>query len=187
MMTASAWAYDLRGITPLAKLLAIAIANDFREEGAQDVSLDYLLRFTDAELAAINDAFWELRQIGVTCELDDDSVIVDLPLPPRSGPILSGPQPKLWIYVVVTPAATKVGITRDLEQRFRSLQWGIPERLRLEWSASGPRGPICMIETAVHDFLSDHQISGEWFNVSPRTAIEAIKAQFAKHGMQAPK
>lgn len=44
-----------------------------------------------------------------------------------------------------------------------------------------------MIETDVHYVLSADQISGEWFNISSKAAIEAIRTQFEKHGLPIPK
>lgn len=184
---AAAWAWRLEGLSPLAKLLAIGIANTFHDSGTQPMSLDRLLKFTGADPVDIDLAFEELGRFGVEYSFDGDFVKVDLPLPTLGRVDPPTLQPAHWIYVVSSPAAIKVGISRDAQQRFRTLQWTIPQPLRLEWTASGPRGLISMVETEVHTLLLGNRINGEWFYVSSRTAIDAIRIQLARHGLPAPK
>lgn len=187
MISASAWAYRLEGLTPLAKLLAISIANTFREDGTQAMPLSAIERFTGVGVAEIGPAFEELARFGVEYEFVGDFVQIDLPLPRCDRNALPAPQPTHWIYVVSSPNAVKVGISRDVQLRFSTLQFSIPLSLRLEWTASGPRGPIGVIEAEVHELLSTHRVHGEWFRVSARTAVDCIRTQFAKHGLTDPK
>src|SRR5918911_4458294 len=69
---------------------------------------------------------------------------------------------------------TKIGISRNMKARMRSLQTGCAEELRAGVSL------ICThaadFERRVHQRLAAFRLKGEWFAVSPAVADAAIDA-----------
>lgn len=85
--------------------------------------------------------------------------------------------------VVTSAAATKVGISRNKVVRLQNLQSWVPEKLTLVWSAQGPQQTIRRVEAAVHADLAPARLFGEWFSITPETAVTAVKKQMEAHGL----
>ncbi len=67
---------------------------------------------------------------------------------------------------------TKIGITVTDRSRMKSLQTGNPRPLTPGMIL--PCKHARNIERRVHELLAPYRLSGEWFDVSPRRAEEAI-------------
>lgn len=80
-----------------------------------------------------------------------------------------------WIYLIASPAdLIKLGISRDPDARFASLQSGHHDTLRLLATVSGfPED-----ESALHSLLVAYRVRGEWFRIGPwlDTFMEGARA-----------
>jgi predicted RNase H-like HicB family nuclease len=80
----------------------------------------------------------------------------------------------MFIYVVESIGAIKVGITSNLSSRLASLQTGSPHRLKLVYSKEiGDKAPS--VERKTHFLLGQSRMSGEWFSCSVTEATNAIE------------
>src|SRR5271167_3144811 len=80
---ATAWAFRLREVSPLAKLLAIYSSDFFQEDAecpAAPIVLSKAAEFCGAGISDIKDALRELEAVGVTWENDKGTVILYLPV-----------------------------------------------------------------------------------------------------------
>jgi len=89
--------------------------------------------------------------------------------PPQSSSNLS------YIYVIASKTGTvKVGYSTNPQMRLASLQTASPDQLRLaNVLATDIDGR--MIEAEAHRILDPHRLAGEWFDVSPDVAFEAVR------------
>lgn len=68
---------------------------------------------------------------------------------------------------------TKIGFSNCADVRLRELQIGCPYRLSISAAvAVAAKGRT--VERATHKLLDEHRRHGEWFDVSPLEAVEAI-------------
>jgi hypothetical protein len=77
----------------------------------------------------------------------------------------------LYIIQPENGGAMKIGWTSNLEQRYRQLQCGHPEKLKICFAI---QVPTRQYESAVHGFLSEYRLRGEWFWPHPR-AIRILR------------
>lgn len=77
-----------------------------------------------------------------------------------------------WVYAITDQRgqAVKIGITRDLKTRLRTLQTGYPYRLAVVWSVTAPAA----LEEHLHHTFRKRRLMGEWFDFTRRNAVEAI-------------
>lgn len=83
------------------------------------------------------------------------------------------------VYVIAVdrpdqPAGpVKVGVTRNVGSRLGSLQTGCPFPLKVVHIFPVPDRDIALgAERAFHTVLKKHRMSGEWFDLSPKAAVE---------------
>src|SRR4029077_20848911 len=182
-MQAVAWAFSLGDVTPLAKLAAIYLGES-HEIHASPPKLDHLMKFCCAGEAEIREAIDELSEL-LDCKIDDNR-IVSFTFPVSASFSVAGPSPSkspFQIYVIAGRECIKIGISRDVRSRLRSLQSWTPEQLYLVWWAVGPRYLIRETETAAHAVLSDYRIAGEWFSVTAERAISVGTAELSRRGI----
>lgn len=67
----------------------------------------------------------------------------------------------------------KIGVAREPEDRLRKLQTSSPTKLVLHYEIEVD--DVFGVERACHTTLSAHRLEGEWFDVSPETAIEVVQ------------
>lgn len=80
-----------------------------------------------------------------------------------------------YVYVIGSQnGPTKVGYSVDTERRLKSIQR--PKTQRIQVFGKWPVGhaSALAVERYAHWLLRDKQISGEWFNVTPDEASEAV-------------
>lgn len=185
-MEAFGWALQLRGVSPLARLVALRLGDITPPyENGGSYSLGGLVEYTDAAPAEIWTALRELfEKAGVewwqkNCEigflLPFDARKMEEPRPPNVSPCS--------IYVIAGKSLIKIGISRSVKLRMENLQGQAPEKLELVWSASGPRHVICRVEAAAHAELAAHRVLSEWFAVSPAEAVDVVKKKLREHGL----
>jgi hypothetical protein len=90
------------------------------------------------------------------------------PPAPTDGPTIS------YVYVIAGHQGTvKVGYSTNPRMRLAALQTASPGPLEMvHVLATDIDGR--MIEAEVHRILDRHRLAGEWFDVSPEVAIEAV-------------
>ena len=76
----------------------------------------------------------------------------------------------------------KVGVTKDLEARVSALQTGNPFRIKVvDFIDNHINGVYAAsLEREMHDLLSAHRVSGEWFRCNPFVIERAQKEAFIK-------
>jgi len=92
------------------------------------------------------------------------------------------------LYFVVSGEFVKIGITRNLENRMRSLRMGMPHPMHLAYRRTVPAGLALQIERRMHEMFADRRVTGEWFrDLDPKeaarqsaTVIRQANAAYAK-------
>jgi hypothetical protein len=80
----------------------------------------------------------------------------------------------MQVYVIASQSgAVKVGITNNIKQRLRDLQYDKYGRVSL-YSIIDPRPDHRNIEQVTQDLLHEKNIEGEWYDVTPMEAEEAV-------------
>ena len=69
----------------------------------------------------------------------------------------------------------KLGISMVPERRLRQLQLVHGDGLRIVWTTTHPPAACAVIETVVFRLLKDARVTGEWFNVTSREAVAAVR------------
>lgn len=79
------------------------------------------------------------------------------------------------VYLAKVGNMVKVGITKNPENRARTLQTGIPEPLSMPYIAVLPRRSLAAtIERRVHAQLAHRRAMGEWFRIDIEDAIDVV-------------
>lgn len=81
------------------------------------------------------------------------------------------------LYVLGCPdlAPVKIGASSNLPKRLTDMQGDWPYRLTLYHAWFAPARAAMMIRNAAHEALAKHRARGEWFEVFPAEAAEAIR------------
>jgi predicted GIY-YIG superfamily endonuclease len=69
----------------------------------------------------------------------------------------------------------KIGITKDINRRIKSIQTGNPFKLFVHHEEPIPEEQLKFIETQIHKNLSHKRSKGEWFNITLDEAISHVK------------
>jgi hypothetical protein len=78
----------------------------------------------------------------------------------------------------------KIGMTKALGSRLKTLQTGSPRRLILLGTIMWPYREFARdFEGALHEALAEHRLTGEWFNIDPHDAASVV-ACFARDALQ---
>lgn len=79
------------------------------------------------------------------------------------------------IYVIgPRDGPQKIGLGKTAQGRLRNLQTGNGSALEIAGSVAADDGEAASIERFAHYLLEPHRMRGEWFDVSPEQAVEAI-------------
>ena len=182
------WAFSLTDISPLEKLIAIAMAES---DGIHCpcASLAAICKFCNTSEDEIIVALKRLSdRFSLSCEIDPAGALHYI-LPPAieripQASLKKGDESLCCVYVIAAKTRTKIGISNNVRMRLENLQAWSPETLRVEWTGAGPRFLIRQIEAACHQFLAEYRIVGEWFDVTPRSAIAVVRAEMGKRGLK---
>lgn len=93
-----------------------------------------------------------------------------------------------YIYIIAHRDAeerhvgpVKVGISKTPDKRLLSLQTGNPRRLAMFFRFATPEQEIAAyMERAFHEINRDHRLEGEWFDLSPKTALLFMSAYLSE-------
>jgi hypothetical protein len=95
---------------------------------------------------------------------------------PRPTPQLEAVDGRSFVYVIGCDGhPVKVGTARDVVQRVKELQTGFPFDLRIYGTVEIEASAARHLERAAHKALSKHRLRGEWFQVSPATALDTVE------------
>lgn len=85
-----------------------------------------------------------------------------------------------FVYVITHARldGVKIGRAFDADSRLKSYQTGCPRR-EYKLAYVSPYSEDCVaLEKAVHALLDDHRLEGEWFNLTPQEAAEAVTGAY---------
>lgn len=85
----------------------------------------------------------------------------------------------VYIIAVAKPGEplgpVKIGITSNVNSRFRNLQTACPYPLKLIHVFTAPNAECAVrVEEAFHTTQKRHRTKGEWFNLSPIIALQLM-------------
>lgn len=172
------WGFSLRGISPAAKLLAIRIGECCTVESSVRIDIAAACEWACLSDAQFNYALAELAQRGVDYgDRRDGYVFVQIPVKRHDFSAPSKPKDASGaLYVVTGDGKTKIGISRQPEERISSLQTGVPFRLSLAFTLEDQSiRRLLAIEQETHRRLASQRLSGEWFSISAFDAFEMVK------------
>jgi hypothetical protein len=185
-MQATAWATSLRGVSPLAKLIAIALSENDHDAGHVNVEIAYLCDYCNATKEAVLQAIDELPDVGWVDQdgrIDCDLLAIKYAKPRPREARLAPDQSPCVIYVMTAKGRTKIGISHNPSRRREELQMAASEEVRLVWTAEKmPRFMARKIEQASHVRLAEFCVGGEWFSVSALVAIDVVRTEMELHG-----
>ena len=177
------WAWDLKGVDPLEKLVAIYFGGT---AGGTD-------GYVETEIVAHDLAAWcgcskedavtalsSLSRHGLRHEEVDVWLYkVSFGDTRQAKPVVlrsRSQEETLYLYVVSTASGVKIGITRHPSNRFKSLRTSSPEKMEVLFTDSAPRRIIEWAEARCHADLRPHHIHGEWFGCMPEMAVAVARA-----------
>jgi predicted GIY-YIG superfamily endonuclease len=81
----------------------------------------------------------------------------------------------MFIYVIGNQTnRQKIGFSKDVFKRLKTLQTGNPDKLILHHYVSVPENRVRILESKIHSELGYKRLSGEWFNMSPDEATSFL-------------
>lgn len=87
------------------------------------------------------------------------------------------------LYVLKMGERFKVGITKDITKRLKSYRTHNGHHVELLRQVGSPH--VRAIERAVHSYMKDHQVKGEWYDytvMNDGLVHEAIDIELEKRG-----
>ena len=96
------------------------------------------------------------------------------------------PKAKGVVYAIQCGEFVKVGMTKNLKQRFKQFEDTNPHELRLLIYRSVPFWYRTEFEQVVHKALETYRFRREWYRVSPEIVIGIIKAAHRKATARIP-
>ncbi len=77
----------------------------------------------------------------------------------------------MFLYVIGNKSnRQKIGFSKNVEKRLKTLQTGNSEELLLHYYVSVPENRVRILEKKIHQELSYKRLKGEWFDMSPDDA-----------------
>ncbi len=89
----------------------------------------------------------------------------------------------MFIYVI-GPASghQKIGISKDVKTRLKSLQTGHPEKLIIHHTEPVNPKIVKIMEKTIHRELNHKKKKGEWFSMTPQEAKEYVQFFGIRYG-----
>jgi hypothetical protein len=184
------WAVRLEGVSPVARLLAIWMANHCTlisgkfelppDEPACEVDIDAALAWIGCSEGELLAATAELVQQGVS-PLSIVGRRLQYTFPDlvqyESTPAAPSMKDTLAIYVISgAKNVCKVGISKFPDTRLANLQSANPvQPLKIVWTVRGEAKMIRRAERDAHQALAPHALGNEWFQVDPDHAADVVR------------
>lgn len=168
------WAASLEGVSPVARLLAMLMANNV---STGEIEIDRAVAWidcTETELLLASTELVDLKAFGI----EGRKVKFDLPAVVDFHGKAIASQDILSIYVIVlSPEISKIGVSRNTQTRLANLQASNPvQQLSIAWKFAGASTQIRRAEWLAHKQLKRQSLGNEWFRVGSERAIEVVKA-----------
>lgn len=195
------WVSKLQGISPIARLLGIRMANwagyvgtdnDLGpEQPACQIDLDAALAWIGCSESELRAAMGELELEGVRpIRIEARKILYTFPVLEdwEETPVKTARVDPLTIYVIRADIGdvVKIGISKYPDYRLQNLQAANPvQRLNFVFKFEGTASVIRRVEREAHAALSDKALGNEWFGVRPEIAINVVKGLLAKAGLSA--
>jgi hypothetical protein len=193
------WVADLQGISPVARLLGIRMANyasyvpscdwPASDEPACIIDLEGALAWIGCSESELQTAMIELAEEGVRpLFVKDRKILYSFPVVEEWEASASS-HPKrdtaLSIYVISAQShVSKIGISKYPDYRLQNLQAANPtQRLNMPWRFVGPSSIIRRTEREAHAKLAIRAIGNEWFSVEASEAICTVQKILEKAGL----
>lgn len=80
-----------------------------------------------------------------------------------------------YIYLIGTETRCKIGVSKDVQKRMKTLQTGNPEPLHLYYFFEVEEDRKFRIERHIQKELGYLKTKGEWFNITPDFGINFLK------------
>jgi hypothetical protein len=185
-MQAMSWAFNLSGVEPLAKLIAIKVADGCdHHTSIAEVAIKSLRQWTGCEYDHMLAALDELKSVGVEWrDTGSGTLVVHLPLERAKVVLPARPEPTIAIYIFTSGAVSKIGISRDPTGRRFNLQGGSPStQIESTFVAFGPDSVIREAERIAHERLDAFALGREWFAASPEDCVAVVRAVLTELGI----
>lgn len=194
------WAVELKGVSPIARLLAIWMGNYARlidtsgpvpdGKPAWEIDIDRALDWIGCEEEELLASTPELAERGVSpLNLVGRKIQFTFPERVYQEDMRAYKPVETWLSIYVISAAqgvTKIGISQFPERRLAGLQASNPTNLlKLVWSLQDKSTVIRRAERRAHERLAEHAAGNEWFNVSSERAIEVVRSVLEGLGVKA--
>ena len=192
------WVSDLTGISPVARLLGIRMANyaSYADTSVMAAALDAACKIDLATTLAwigcdedeLHSAILELKNEGIDpLIIHGDCIFYSFPelLDPSDNPNgRKASDYRMTLYVIrATDRISKIGISKYPAYRLGNLQAANPSQaLTMVWQFEGPSKIIRRVERQAHAVLAERAMGHEWFGVAPDEAIRVVTDLLAKAG-----
>lgn len=81
----------------------------------------------------------------------------------------------MYLYVIgPTVGAQKIGFSKNVQQRLRTLQTASAVPLLIHAQVAVPEARVRLLERKLHNELRHRKKSGEWFELSPDDAVAQV-------------
>ena len=81
-----------------------------------------------------------------------------------------------YLYVIGNDTnRQKIGLSKDVNKRLKSLQTGNPEKLKIHYTIECPSDKTRKLESKIHAELAYKRLSGEWFDMTPQEAMNYLE------------
>lgn len=185
------WAVQLEGVSPVARLLAIWMADHLTyisssiapspDEPVCEIDIDAALIWIGCDESELLLATGELIRQGVSpLNVVGRKLHYTFPdLVTHDVKVLDkAVDSSLSIYVISAGAdVSKIGVSKFPDYRLHNLQAANPlQVLSLAWSAAGQSKVIRKAEREAHRRLDNYAMGREWFNVEASRAIAVVKS-----------
>jgi len=83
---------------------------------------------------------------------------------------------RMFLYVIGSDGdRQKIGFSKDVDRRLRSLQTGNPAKLRIHHVEPVPENRVRVLERKLHRELNHKRLKGEWFDLTPTEATQFLQ------------
>lgn len=79
-----------------------------------------------------------------------------------------------FIYAISNGTNIKIGYSKNPIKRLKQLQTGCVDKLSIIHKIEVDDKKVKIVETLIHKKLSSYKISGEWYNISNKEAIDEL-------------
>ena len=81
-----------------------------------------------------------------------------------------------YLYVIGNDTdRQKIGFSKDVEKRLKTLQTGNPDKLKIHYKIECPSNKTISLEKKIHTELSYKRLKGEWFDMTPQEAMNYLE------------